>query len=48
METILSSAIALAITMFFVRRHLKNIPAAKPSVRPARRKPAARTEREAA
>ena len=38
METILSSAIALAVTLFFLRRHVKAMPAAKPSVRAARRK----------
>jgi hypothetical protein len=38
METILSSLIALAITLFFVRRHVKTMPAPKPSARPARRK----------
>jgi hypothetical protein len=38
METILSSLIALAVTLFFVRRQVQTMPAAKPSTRPARRK----------
>ena len=38
METIFSSAIALAVTLFFVRRHVKTMPAAKPGARPARSK----------
>ena len=39
METILSSAIALAVTLFFVLRHVRTMPAAKPAARPVRRKP---------
>jgi hypothetical protein len=39
METLLSSVIAAALTLFFVRRHVKALPPAKPSTRPARRKP---------
>ncbi len=38
METLLSSAIALAVTLFFVRRHLKPLPPPKPAGRPAQRK----------
>jgi hypothetical protein len=38
METLLSSAIAAAVTLFFVRRHVKSLPPAKPSARPAHRK----------
>ena len=38
METLLSSAIAAAVTLFFVRRHVKSLPPAKPAVQPARRK----------
>jgi hypothetical protein len=47
METIITATIAAAITLYFVRRHVKNMPAAKPATRPARRKPGA-TQREAA
>jgi hypothetical protein len=38
METLLSSAIALAVTLFFVRRHLKSLPPPTPAARPAQRK----------
>jgi len=38
METILSSLIGLAVTLFFLRRHVKTMPAPKASARPARRK----------
>ena len=38
METLFSSAIALAVTLFFVRRHLKSLPPPKPAARPAPRK----------
>jgi hypothetical protein len=38
METILSSVIAAAVTLFFVRRHVKALPPAKPAARPARRR----------
>ena len=48
METILSTLIAAAVTLFFVRRHVKTLPAAKPIARPARRKPASTSTREAA
>jgi hypothetical protein len=39
METLLSSVIAAAVTLFFVRRHVKAIPPAKAGARPVRRKP---------
>ena len=39
METILSAVIAASVTLFFVRRHVKNMPAAKTPARLARRKP---------
>jgi hypothetical protein len=39
METLLSSVIAAAVTLFFVRRHVKALPPVKASARPARRKP---------
>ena len=35
METILSSVIAAAVTLFFVRRHVKTMPAPKPVARRA-------------
>jgi hypothetical protein len=38
METLLSSMIAAAATVFFVRRHVKSLPAAKPAAQPVRRK----------
>jgi hypothetical protein len=38
METILSSVIAAAVTLFFVRRHVKAMPASKTGTRPARRR----------
>jgi hypothetical protein len=38
METLLSSMIALAATVFFVRRHVKSLPPAKPAAQPAPRK----------
>jgi hypothetical protein len=38
METLISSMIAVAATVFFVRRHVKSLPPAKPAAQPARRK----------
>jgi hypothetical protein len=39
METLISFAIAAAVTLFFVRRHLKSMPPAKPAAPAVRRKP---------
>jgi hypothetical protein len=38
MENLLSSVIAVAVTLFFVRRHVKTLPPAKPATRRAQRK----------
>jgi hypothetical protein len=38
METLLSLLIAAFVTVFFVRRHVKALPPAKPGTRPAQRK----------
>jgi hypothetical protein len=38
METLLSSMIAVAATVFFVRRHVNSLPPAKPAAQPVRRK----------
>ena len=38
METLLSAAIAAAVTLYFVRRHVKSLPPAKPAAQPVRRK----------
>ena len=38
METLLSFLIAAAVTIFFVRRHVKSLPPAKPVARPVQRK----------
>ena len=39
METLLSSVIAATVTIYFVRRHVKALPPAKPNIRPHPPKP---------